>query len=244
MRFPLAADLGDAGAGCRHRHARVRSSSAWTAKTGVLQGAFIPLVTEPLKETDLAFNVLATSVLGSIAAAVLSSRGLAAAAAQVRTGQRGRIARREPPAATAVPRLPPALRDLQGAFKPPGAELGGPDRRQRRRRTGSYEARVMQGIWAAAPYLHNGSVPTLAELLKPAAAAGQGVQGRPGLRHGQCRPRGRADPVRLYPDHDRLQRPQLGQQPLRPRIRHSADRPGEEGAPRIPEDAIDLIPSG
>lgn len=34
---------------------------------------------------------------------------------------------------------------------------------------GSYEAKVMQGIWAAAPYLHNGSVPTLAELLKPAA---------------------------------------------------------------------------
>ena len=34
---------------------------------------------------------------------------------------------------------------------------------------GSYESRVMQGIWATAPYLHNGSVPTLAELLKPAA---------------------------------------------------------------------------
>jgi len=30
-----------------------------------------------------------------------------------------------------------------------------------------YESRVLQGIWAAAPYLHNGSVPTLAELLKP-----------------------------------------------------------------------------
>lgn len=30
-----------------------------------------------------------------------------------------------------------------------------------------YEARVMQGIWAAAPYLHNASVPSLAELLKP-----------------------------------------------------------------------------
>ena len=27
----------------------------------------------------------------------------------------------------------------------------------------------MQGIWAAAPSLHNGSVPTLAELLKPPA---------------------------------------------------------------------------
>ena len=34
---------------------------------------------------------------------------------------------------------------------------------------GSYESRVLQGIWAAAPYLHNGSVPSLAELLKPAA---------------------------------------------------------------------------
>ena len=29
-----------------------------------------------------------------------------------------------------------------------------------------YEARVLQGIWAAAPYLHNGSVPSLTELLK------------------------------------------------------------------------------
>ncbi|HBB86560.1 MAG TPA: hypothetical protein DC047_02970 [Blastocatellia bacterium] len=30
-----------------------------------------------------------------------------------------------------------------------------------------YESRVMEGIWAAAPYLHNGSVPTLTELLTP-----------------------------------------------------------------------------
>jgi hypothetical protein len=35
--------------------------------------------------------------------------------------------------------------------------------------SGSYESRVLHGIWAAAPYLHNGSVPTLAELLKPSA---------------------------------------------------------------------------
>ena len=33
----------------------------------------------------------------------------------------------------------------------------------------AYESRVLQGIWAAAPYLHNGSVPSLTELLKPAA---------------------------------------------------------------------------
>ena len=31
----------------------------------------------------------------------------------------------------------------------------------------AYEARVLEGIWAAAPYLHNGSVPSLAELLTP-----------------------------------------------------------------------------
>jgi hypothetical protein len=28
----------------------------------------------------------------------------------------------------------------------------------------------LQGIWATAPYLHNGSVPSLAELLKPSTA--------------------------------------------------------------------------
>ncbi len=32
-----------------------------------------------------------------------------------------------------------------------------------------YKARPLSGIWASAPYLHNGSVPSLAELLKPAA---------------------------------------------------------------------------
>jgi hypothetical protein len=32
---------------------------------------------------------------------------------------------------------------------------------------GAYEARVLHGIWATAPYLHNGSVPNLWELLAP-----------------------------------------------------------------------------
>jgi len=36
--------------------------------------------------------------------------------------------------------------------------------------TGSYESKVLQGVWASAPYLHNGSVPNLAALLTPAAA--------------------------------------------------------------------------
>jgi hypothetical protein len=33
-------------------------------------------------------------------------------------------------------------------------------------RTDSYRARPLNGIWASAPYLHNGSVPTLADLLE------------------------------------------------------------------------------
>ena len=34
----------------------------------------------------------------------------------------------------------------------------------------AYKARPLNGIWAAAPYLHNGSVPTLYDLLRPSAA--------------------------------------------------------------------------
>jgi hypothetical protein len=33
----------------------------------------------------------------------------------------------------------------------------------------AYKSRPLDGIWATAPYLHNGSVPTLADLLRPPA---------------------------------------------------------------------------
>ncbi|GAB4194943.1 MAG: hypothetical protein Tsb002_26980 [Wenzhouxiangellaceae bacterium] len=36
--------------------------------------------------------------------------------------------------------------------------------------TNAYHARTLVGIWASAPYLHNGSVPTLRDLLEPAAS--------------------------------------------------------------------------
>ena len=32
-----------------------------------------------------------------------------------------------------------------------------------------YRARPLDGVWATAPYLHNGSVPTLEDMLKPQA---------------------------------------------------------------------------
>ena len=83
-------------------------------------------------------------------------------------------------------RLPPFQRDVLGTLTPrrsgaaaPGPtgarptetreQLGSDLVRTAPSAKGSYEARVLQGIWAAAPYLHNGSVPTLAELLKPSA---------------------------------------------------------------------------
>jgi len=75
-------------------------------------------------------------------------------------------------------RLPPSLRDLSGAFNVPESVSGASDVRRRLGASpaasappakGAYEARVLRGIWAAAPYLHNGSVASLAELLKPAS---------------------------------------------------------------------------
>jgi hypothetical protein len=150
----------------------------WRAKSGALQGAFIPFVTQPLGETDLAFNILANSVLGSIIEHTLSGDGIAATAAPPGT----QPAPAQAIAGAAAPRslggapLPPALRDLQGAFKEPAGvvqQLNAPVPNAAvappAKPPAAYESRHLQGIWAAAPYLHNGSVPTLAELLKPAA---------------------------------------------------------------------------
>lgn len=146
---------------------------AWKAKTGVLKGVYIPLATVPLKEDDLVLNILATSVIGSIVEHAVTGGLLSS---------NGRVARVQdpsiPPDSLQPTRLPPTLRDLPGAFNTPntmeaarqatqeGAGRAAPSPPPPK---GAYESRVLEGIWAAAPYLHNGSVATLAELLKPAA---------------------------------------------------------------------------
>lgn len=57
--------------------------------------------------------------------------------------------------------------DLQAMIK---NRLGNMYKSQPPATTGAaYESRVLQGIWATAPYLHNGSVPNLWELLTPPA---------------------------------------------------------------------------
>jgi len=149
---------------------------SWQAKTGALRWAYIPVViAQPLHTVDYALNILKISVIGSIAEHALNGDAFAQGAAD--EAEAAVIAMRS---GQMQLRLPPALRDLEGAFNLPAAAA--PESLQRldmrtascagapaKAAKGAYEARVMRGIWAAAPYLHNGSVPTLAELLKPPA---------------------------------------------------------------------------
>jgi hypothetical protein len=174
---------------------------AWKAKTGVLEGAFIPGLTEPLEETDDAIKILRLAVLGSIIEHFASGRGDVTAGAQIaetdaekreaiqdkvdtargqldavreriekareRFRSRFRQARKQAPQP-----LSEQLRELQGAFRIPQNVPSAPGARVAAEEgppVGAYESRVLEGIWATAPYLHNGSVPTLADLLKPAA---------------------------------------------------------------------------
>ncbi|ABE63487.1 conserved hypothetical protein [Nitrobacter hamburgensis X14] len=146
----------------------------WTAKSGVLKGAYIPFATKPLKETDLAFNILSTSVIGTIGEHVVSF----ATSSSHRTFGKAIEPGAAPSASESVDatRLPSVLQDLPGAFRFPDAAATLETRHRLNMEAesptppkGAYESRVLQGIWAAAPYLHNGSVASLAELLKPAS---------------------------------------------------------------------------
>jgi hypothetical protein len=73
--------------------------------------------------------------------------------------------------------LPPALQDVAKAYATPNSLAVQPTRttvEQGSLLANSLERGCLRGaraagVWAAAPYLHNGSVPTLADLLKPSA---------------------------------------------------------------------------
>lgn len=125
---------------------------ARTVKTGVLEGASIPLVEKPLGAEAPAFDVLATSVLGAIiqhSTDFLSDDRLAAT--------------KDAASPDASDDFLNEFDDLRDAF--PVSDGSAP------KSVGpgdgcKYESRVLHGIWAAAPYLHNGTVPTLADLLE------------------------------------------------------------------------------
>lgn len=110
------------------------------AKAGVLVGAKPPFG-HPVQPTDTAFNLLGVSVIGSIFQHIFGHSIFKIDA--VPETRRMSFVQRE----LLEMYAPAAVQGTEGEFR--------------------YESRVLQGIWAAAPYLHNGSVPTLAELLKP-----------------------------------------------------------------------------
>ncbi len=120
----------------------------WTAKTGVLSGRGIPVIGNKLKPVDSSFSVLGVAVEGTI----LQRLGTVA---------RFRLDDDEGshPAQLSTKSSHRRADSLASAFTPaPAGE-----------EPFKYEARVLQGIWATAPYLHNGSVPTLADLLEPSS---------------------------------------------------------------------------
>ena len=122
--------------------------------SGILEGAKIPLVGTPLGKEAKAFDVLALSVLGAI---IQHSTSLTGSSSDARVSADNADLNAD---------MTQRFDDLRGAFPMTGAEL---DARTAAPDPGcAYEARVLDGIWAAAPYLHNGSVPTLTDLLKKA----------------------------------------------------------------------------
>ncbi len=125
-----------------------------TVNAGVLAGANIPLTLRRLPANGAAAaDVLKTAVLGSIVQDIIPLLAFIAA-------DKAEIAGLAPDWKQTL--LSPAelLGMLQDPLDLPGPPAAG---------TFPYESRVLNGIWAAAPYLHNGSVPTLEDLLKPVA---------------------------------------------------------------------------
>ena len=110
------------------------------APTGILQGAI-----SPTGETYGA-DVPVLALLSDLGTRAVSAQPLAAVAALASAKALG------------LSKTPKQGNHTQPTSQNPTADLM------------SYKARPLNGIWATAPYLHNGSVPTLHDLLLPTAA--------------------------------------------------------------------------
>jgi len=117
-----------------------------TVKSGVYEGARAP-VGPPIGATSDTFSLLGVSVIGAIFQQTFGVSLFKYGSAEA--------------AAVTPKKHKPAADELLATYKPAAADPCGGKAGQVK-----YESRVMEGIWAAAPYLHNGSVPTLADLLK------------------------------------------------------------------------------
>ena len=127
-------------------------------KTGVLEGAVIFPTKPPLKAVDSAFAVLGTVVTGSILQHYLPVELDARQQKEL-----NKLDLLKAKFATEVEKFEDlgdlgSLDDLKETFEP---------KKVTATPSFPYESRVLQGIWATAPYLHNGSVSSLTELLTP-----------------------------------------------------------------------------
>ncbi|MGZ8285076.1 MAG: di-heme-cytochrome C peroxidase [Allosphingosinicella sp.] len=115
-------------------------------KSGVFEGAKAPVGNAIGADADT-FALLGVAVIGSIFQQAFGVSLFKYGNAET--------------AAVTPKRHKPAAEQLLATYKPAAPDACGG-------KSGpiKYESRVMHGIWAAAPYLHNGSVPTLADLLK------------------------------------------------------------------------------
>ena len=103
------------------------------------------------------------------------------------------------------------------------------------RKTDGYIAVPLDGLWLTGPYLHNGSVPSLADLLEPVEARPQDVLARLRplrRRTRRLRDHGPGGRTRRHPP-----RYAAGQQQRRSPLRHGLPA-SEAGAARVPEDAL------
>ena len=121
------------------------------ARTGVYEGVKIPFGST-LGPNASAFELLGISVVGSIVQHELDVSVFHYAS----SASAGTL----PKAAT--PRKQAMVKELLDTYAPPTPQACG-----KAGGAHKYESRVLQGIWATAPYLHNGSVPTLTDLLNP-----------------------------------------------------------------------------
>jgi hypothetical protein len=119
--------------------------------SGLLKGSLMPRpIGARMKNPAKATDVLANSVVGSLIAEALKGKGAVQSAISLDLTKLGLSPE------TPLAKVNFVRKNLDELFIAPPDAL-----------KGAYEARVLHGIWATAPYLHNGSVPSLWELLTP-----------------------------------------------------------------------------
>lgn len=132
-------------------------------QTGVLEGTAIFPTKPPLKATDSAVSVLGNLVGGSIIQHYLGVELTPEQEkAQTKLDRLKAMFEREVGSLEELVDLPDLAKfeeDIKQTLDTPAPDTKNPFK---------YESRVLQGIWATAPYLHNGSVQSLTELLTPA----------------------------------------------------------------------------